>query len=71
VIQAPELTGVMMSNLFWLTDAQMARLRPFFPKNHGKPRIDDRRVLSGITVINRNGLGCSAAPKEYGSPKTL
>ena len=24
-----------MSNLFWLTDAQMARLEPFFPKSHG------------------------------------
>jgi transposase len=60
-----------MSNLFWLTDPQMARLRPFCPKNHGKPRIDDRRVLSGITVINRNGLRWCAAPKEYGSPKTL
>ncbi len=35
-----------MSNLFWLTDAQMARLQPFFPKSHGKPRVDDRRVLS-------------------------
>lgn len=22
----------MMSNLFWLTDAQMTRLQPFFPK---------------------------------------
>ena len=33
-----------MSNLFWLTDEQMARLWPFFPKNHGKPRLDDRRV---------------------------
>jgi hypothetical protein len=48
VIQAPELTGVMMSNLFWLTDEQMERLKPFFPKSHGKPRVDDRRVLSGI-----------------------
>ena len=36
-----------MSNLFWLTDAQMARLQPFFPKSHGRPRVDDRRVLSG------------------------
>jgi transposase len=45
-----------MSNLFWLTDAQMARLQPFFPKSHGKPRVDDRRVLSGIIFINRNGL---------------
>jgi transposase len=41
-----------MSNLFWLTDAQMARLEPFFPKSHGKPRVDDRRVLSGIIFIN-------------------
>ncbi|MCA3544001.1 MAG: IS5/IS1182 family transposase, partial [Rhodobacter sp.] len=27
-----------MSNLFWLTDEQMERLKPFFPKSHGKPR---------------------------------
>ena len=58
-----------MSNLFWLTDAQVARLEPFFPKSHGKPRVDDplpgnglpanhkrARVLSGIIFINRNGL---------------
>jgi transposase len=56
VIQAPELMGVMMSNLFWLTDAQMDRLRPFFPKSHAKPRVDDLRVLSDIIFINRNGL---------------
>jgi hypothetical protein len=31
VIQAPELMGVMMSNLFWLTDEQMERLKPFLP----------------------------------------
>ncbi len=28
-----------MSNLFWLTEAQMERLRPFFPKRHGKPHV--------------------------------
>ena len=60
-----------MSNLFWLTDAQMARLRPYFPKSHGKPRVDDRRVLSGIILINRNGLRWCDAPKEYGPAKTL
>ena len=60
-----------MSDLFWLTDAQMARLAPFFPRSHGKPRVDDRRVLSGIIFINRNGLRWSDAPKEYGPPKTL
>jgi len=60
-----------MSNLFWLTDAQMDRLRPFFSKSHGKPRVDDRRVLSGIIFINRNGLRWCDAPKESGPQKTL
>lgn len=60
-----------MSNLFWLTEAQMDRLRPFFPKSHGRPRVDDRRVLSGIIFINRNGLRWCDAPAAYGPPKTL
>ena len=30
-----------MSDLFWLTDAQMARPEPHFPTSHGKPRVDD------------------------------
>ncbi len=58
-----------MSNLYWLTDEQMERLRPFFPKSHGRPRVDDRRVLSGIIFINRNGLRWRDAPAEYGPPK--
>lgn len=61
----------MTSNLFWLTEGQMERLRPFFPKSHGRPRVDDRRVLSGIIFINRNGLRWRDAPSEYGPPKTL
>lgn len=60
-----------MSDLFWLSDAQMARLEPDFPKSHGKPRVDDRRVLSGIIFINRNGLRWRDAPKTYGPHKTL
>ena len=60
-----------MSDLFWLTDEQMARLQPFFPKSHGRPRVDDRRVLSGIIFINRNGLRWRDAPREYGPAKTL
>ena len=72
-----------MSNLFWLTGVQMARLRPFFPKSHGRPRVDDWRVLSGIIFINRNGLrwcdgegmnatGSRECPNgEYGPARTL
>ena len=54
-----------MSDLFWLTDAQMERLKPFFPLSHGVPRVDDKRVLSGIIFINRNGLRWRDAPVEY------
>ena len=60
-----------MSNLYWLSEAQMERLRPFFPKSRGRARVDDRRVLSGIIFINRNGLRWCDAPAEDGSPKTL
>ena len=60
-----------MSDLFWLTEAQTARLEPFFPQPHGKPRVDDRRVLSGIIFIIRNGLRWRDAPAEYGPHKTL
>ena len=37
-----------MSNLYWLTDAQMERLKPFFPKSHGKPRVDDRLASADV-----------------------
>nr|WP_313454539.1 IS5 family transposase [Brevundimonas sp.] len=60
-----------MSDLYWLTDEQMARLEPFFPKSHGRPRVDDRRVLSGIIFVNRNGLRWRDAPAAYGPHKTL
>ena len=60
-----------MSDLYWLTDEQMERLRPHFPKSHGRPRVDDRRVLSGIIFVNRNGLRWRDAPAAYGPHKTL
>ncbi len=60
-----------MSDVYWLSDARMERLRPYFPKSHGMPRVDDQRVLSGITVIDRNGLRWRDGPKEYGPHKTL
>ena len=60
-----------MSDLYWLTDEQMARLSPNFPKGHGKPRVNDRCVPSGIIFVNRNGLRRRVAPREYGPHKTL
>lgn len=58
-----------MRNLFWLTDEQMARLQPYFPKSHGRQRVDDRRVLSDIIFVKRNGLRWRDAPKEYARRK--
>ena len=46
-----------MSDLYWLTDEQMARLSPYFPKSHGKPRVDDRRVLSVNPFRGDHGFG--------------
>jgi hypothetical protein len=36
-------------------------------KDHGVPRVDDRRLLSGIIFINRIGLRWCDALKEYES----
>jgi transposase len=60
-----------MSDLYWLSEVQVERLRPYFPKSRGKPRVDDRRVLSGIIYIQRNGLMWKHAPRDYDPPKTL
>jgi transposase len=59
-----------MSEVYWLTDALMLRREPFFPRSHGKPRVDDKRLLSGIILINRNGLRWRDAPSAYGLHKT-
>ena len=63
--------GAAMSNLFWLSAAQMRRIEPWFPLSHGIPRVDDRRVISGIIFVIKNGLRWRDAPKDYGPHKTI
>lgn len=60
-----------MSDLFWLTEHQLARIEPYFPLAHGVPRVDDRKVVSGIIFVIRNGLRWRDAPADYGPHKTL
>ena len=60
-----------MSELLLLSEAQMRRIEPYFPLSHGVPRVDDRRVLSGILYVIRNGLRWRDAPKDYGPHKTI
>jgi len=60
-----------LSDLLLLTPEQMGRIEPFFPLSHGIPRVDDRRVLSGILFVIRNGLRWRDAPAGYGPHKTI
>ena len=63
--------GKAVSEVFLLSERQMKRIEPFFPLVHGVLRVDDRRVLSGIVYVIRNGLQWKIAPKAYGFHKTL
>ena len=55
-----------MRTLFYLSESQMERLSPFFPRSHGIPRADDRHVVSGILYVIKHGLQWKDAPAEYG-----
>ena len=60
-----------MGDVFLLNARQMARISPHFPLSHGVPRVDDRRVVSGIVYVIKNGLQWKDAPTAYGPHKTL
>lgn len=60
-----------MANLFLLSPDQMSKIEPFFPRSHGVPRVDDRRVISGIVYVLKHGLQWKDAPPGYGPHKTL
>ena len=60
---APEAIGrfsckikevLAMSVLWFLSKALMRRIEPYFPLSHGIPRMDDRRIVSGIICVTRN-----------------
>lgn len=60
-----------MAELFWLSDRQWAAIEQLLPHLGGKPRVDDRRVISGILNRFREGLRWGAMPDEYGPRITL
>ena len=60
-----------MRNVFLFSKAQMARILPHFPLSHGGPRVDDRRVVSGIIYVIRDDLQWKDAPNAYGPHETL
>ena len=60
-----------MRDLFWISQDQLAKIEPYFPLAHGVPRVDDRRLGSGIIFVIKNVLRWRDAPSDYGPHKTL
>ena len=52
-----------MAWLFWLSDDAWAKIDPHLPhEKRGKPRVGDRRVLSGILHVPKTGCRWRDAP---------
>ena len=62
----------MSRHLFWLSDEAWARIEPHLPRGKpGKPRVDDRRVISGILHVLKTGCRWRDVPEAYGPPTTV
>lgn len=61
-----------MAHLFWLSDKAWAAIEPHLPRGlPGKPRVDDRRVISGILHVLKTGCRWRDVPAAYGPPTTI
>jgi transposase len=61
-----------MGRLFWLSDEAWAVVEPRLPHGKpGKPRVDDRRVISGILHVLKTGCRWRDVPAEYGPATTV
>ena len=66
--KAPAFSGRINAGL----SALRSRIRPHLPNDtRGKPRADDRRVISGIVSVLKSGSRWIDAPDIYGPHKTL
>lgn len=58
--------------LFWLSDEAWAAIEPRLPQNQrGAKRADDRRVISGVVHVLRNGQQWKDCPSSYGPAATI
>ena len=58
--------------LYWLSDAEWARIEPLKPHGRrGAHRVDDRRVISGIVHMLRCGARWRDCPPAYGPYTTI
>lgn len=62
----------MARQLYWMTDAEYARIEPLLPRGRkGAHRVDDRRVLSGVIYMLRCGARWRDCPEAYGPYTTI
>ncbi len=60
-----------MAGLFWLSDEAWRPLEPHLPRGEpGKPRVDDRMVVSGILHVLKVGRRWRDVPEAYGPATT-
>ena len=63
---------LLVSDLFWLSDEAWSAIESHLPKNQpGAPRVDDRRIISGILYVLKVGCRWRDVPAEYGPAKTV
>lgn len=61
-----------MARLFWLSDEAWTVIDPHLPHGRpGKPRVDDRRVISGILHVLKTGCRWRDVPSAYGPTTTI
>ena len=62
----------MAKSLFWLSDETWEAFEPHLPRGKpGKPRVDDRIVISGILHVLKTGCRWRDVPSVYGPPTTI
>jgi len=61
-----------MSRYFYLSDRQWSLIEPHLPYyKGGRPRIDDRLIISGIIHVLQSGCRWQDCPAEYGLYTTV
>ena len=59
-----------MSDQYCFSGAKLERIKSYFPLSHGRLSVDDRRMISRVVHVIRNGSIWRDAPEVYRPHKT-
>ena len=60
-----------MDGVFWLCEAQLESIKPFFPQSPGLSRVDGSKVVSGSIYVQCHGLRSRGCPSSLWTHNTL